>query len=343
MGDLLDHALDVVPASRWIGLHGARVLITGATGFFGQWLQQALQRLHQRGVHLTVQCVSRQSRPAGPVHAAWLTWLGGDAKDFARLPIHPGTTHVLHMAASSDSRIHIGDPLAAAQVILDGALGALALAQRSGAHLHYVSSGAVYGVRRLSMGPAAESHITTGAPHPLERIFSYGSAKRMAETLVACACTDYCISRPFAFLGPGLPLDQHFAAGNFVRDAAAGQEITVQGDGTPIRSYMHPADLASWLLALLASPLRGQAVNVGSPDCVSIATLATEIADLAGSPSPRILNTPSAGADPLAYWPDTALAQSCGLTLSIDRRSAIADMLKWARQAAASSCHVATP
>ena len=221
-----------------------------------------------------------------------------------------------------------------AQVILDGTVGALALAQRSGAHLHLVSSGAVYGARRLSMGPTQEAHITTGAPHPLERMSAYGNAKRMAEALVACASADYCISRPFAFLGPGLPLDQHFAAGNFVRDAAAGQSIIVQGDGTPVRSYMHPADLAAWLLALLASPLRGQAINIGSSQPVSIAALAAEIAAQAGGPAPRIMGSPADGADPSAYWPDTTLAQSHGLSLAIDRHSAIADMLQWARNAA---------
>ncbi len=330
-GNLLDHALDATPAARWAGLQGARLLITGATGFFGQWLQLALQRLRQRGIDLSAQCVSRQRQPTSD---PGLTWLHGGVEDFAQLPIHPGTTHVLHMAASSDSRDYAENPLQAAQVILDGTLGALALARRSGAHLHLVSSGAVYGARRLSMGPTQEVHITTGAPHPLERMSAYGNAKRMAEALVACAGADYGISRPFAFLGPGLPLDQHFAAGNFVRDAAAGQSITVQGDGTPVRSYMHPADLAAWLLALLASPLRGQAVNIGSPHPVSIAALAAEIADQAGSPPPRIRGQADAGADPSAYWPDTTLAQTHGLCLAIDRHSAIADMLRWARSPA---------
>lgn len=330
-GDLLDRALDATPAARWTGLQGAHLLITGATGFFGQWLQQALHRLRQRGIDLTAQCVSRQRQST---NAPGLTWLRGGVEDFAHLPIHPGTTHVLHMAASSDSRDYAQNPLKGAQVILDGTVGALALAQRSGAHLHLVSSGAVYGARRLSMGPTQEAHITTGAPHPLERMSAYGNAKRMAEALVACASADYCISRPFAFLGPGLPLDQHFAAGNFVRDAATGQSIIVQGDGTPVRSYMHPADLAAWLLALLASPLRGQAINIGSSQPVSIAALAAEIAAQAGGPVPRIMGSPADGADPSAYWPDTTLAQSHGLSLAIDRHSAIADMLQWARNAA---------
>lgn len=330
-GDLLDRALDATPAARWAGLRGARLLITGATGFFGQWLQLALARLRQRGIDLTAQCVSRQRQSTSD---PGLTWLRGGVKDFAHLPIHPGTTHVLHMAASSDSRDYAQNPLKAAQVILDGTLGALALAQRNGAHLHLVSSGAVYGARRFSMGPTQEAHITNGAPHPLEHMSAYGNAKRMAEALVACAGANYCISRPFAFLGPGLPLDQHFAAGNFVRDAVAGHCITVHGDGSPIRSYMHPADLVAWLLALLASPLRGQAVNIGSPLPVSIAALASEIADQAGGPPPRILGKASANTDPSAYWPDTTLAQSHGLSLAIDRHSAIADMLQWARSMA---------
>jgi nucleoside-diphosphate-sugar epimerase len=329
---LLETALDAVAPQRLTELHGTRLFITGATGFFGRWVLEGIAQLRLRGIDIGVQCVSRQ--PPGGAGAPWVTWLRADAAQFADVDIDPATTHILHMAASSDGRVYSSDPLSAAGVILDGVCGVIALAQRTGAHVHLVSSGAVYGARRYSRGPAREDQMANSAPEPLTSGNAYANAKRMAEALLACAGGDnFCISRPFAFLGPLLPLDLHFAAGNFVRDAVAGRPIKVAGDGSPIRSYMHPADLAAWLLALLAEPLRGQAVNIGSAEPVSIATLAAEIAEVAGSPEPeihghRVLNEPLA--DPSAYWPDVQRALQLGLCESIGLRNAIADMLQWA-------------
>ena len=81
-------------------------------------------------------------------------------------------------------------------------------------------------------------------------------------------------------MGADLPLDVHFAIGNFIRDALTNQDIVVKGDGTPLRTYMDQRDLAEWLLALLANGRSGEAYNVGSDEPISISALAYRVRDL---------------------------------------------------------------
>jgi len=332
----LDAAIDGCDPALLRPLMGARLLITGASGFFGGWVLRAIRRLNSRAFGIHAYCVSRNPDAAASdssdyQDAVEFTWLKADAESFAGLQVE-GLTHILHMAATSHVKDRAETPIETAQTILNGTMGCVELARRCGAHLHFVSSGAVYGTRRKSDGPSREDQIGRFAPDPADPAQAYGNAKRMAEAILACAIDDYSISRPFAFLGPLLPLDKHFAAGNFLRDAAAGRPILVQGDGSPLRSYLHPADLAVWLLALLARKPRRQVVNVGSDDAISIAELAQRVSDRAGTPPPTVAAADSAPANPSAYWPDISAARAMGLRalLSIDR--AIDDGLAWARQ-----------
>ena len=91
------------------------------------------------------------------------------------------------------------------------------------------------------------------------------------------------LPRCFSFTGPYLNRNIHFAIGYFIRDALAGNEIIIQGDGMPLRSYLYADDLVEWLFRILECGRSGEAYNVGSDEAVSIADLARRVKRLLGS------------------------------------------------------------
>jgi UDP-glucuronate decarboxylase len=307
-----------------------RLLLTGGTGFFGLAL---LRHWHAVAVPPEVVVLSRdparfQARYPSLAQALWLSWVQGDPTDASALAgIAGGFSHVLHAATDST----LGPqrtPQQRFDQIVDGTRRMLDFARERGASRFLLtSSGGVYG--RLPAGMTAVPEDYLGMPDPLDPKQAYSVAKRMAEHLCALAAApgfEVVIARCFAFVGRDLPLDVHFAIGNFIRDALYGPAITVQGDGTPLRSYMDQRDLAEWLLALLERGVSREAYNLGSGEAISVAQLAHRVRDLlAPGKAVRVLGQPSSGPRSV-YVPDVRkAAQSLGLGLRIGLDQAIID------------------
>ncbi len=327
-------------AHLWPRLAGARLFITGGTGFFGTWLLESLIRANTEfGLSIKATVLSRDpvaylSINPAIADSSFISWISGDVKSFRLPPTR--FTHVIHAATEASAKLNTESPLAMFDTVVSGTRRVLDLAVASGVQsLLLISSGAVYGQQPPALDRIPETYL--GAPDVNSVNSAYGEGKRAAEYLCSAYQRSHGlaskIARCFAFVGPGLPLDKHFAIGNFINDALNNQEIRVSGDGTPYRSYLHAADLCIWLWTILHDAPANRPYNVGSDHSVSIAELAQRISDHAtsGKKAVRIANTPT-GAPPERYIPDISRARKeLGLDVRINLDDAISRTLASAR------------
>jgi dTDP-glucose 4,6-dehydratase len=198
-----------------------------------------------------------------------------------------------------------------------------------------VSSGAIYGPQPPDVTHVSEEYC--GGPDPLAPAAAYGEGKRVAEMQGAIAARnfglDIGIARCFAFVGPYLALDRHFAVGNFLRDALGGRAIQVQGDGRAYRSYLYAADLAIWLWTILFRGASCRPYNVGSDRAVSILEVAQAAAAVADKRLEVCLGRQSDRGPASSYVPAIDRARrELGLQVFTAFETAIARTFAWHRQ-----------
>lgn len=273
-----------------------KLLVTGGTGFFGRALLRRWIDDEKYGTSLPEVTVLTRSPESFLVTypeffgKEWLSFHKGNILDYTSLPHNKTFTHIMHGATEST----IGPSLQALQrydEIVNGTRNILDYAVKNNVkRVLLTSSGGVYGPQPETLGEIPESYM--GIPDPLDPRSAYSMAKRASEHLCCLYNDRYgvesVVARCFAFVGQDLPLNVHFAIGNFIHDALYNQQINVSGDGTPIRSYMNQADLARWLLCILDKGVPGNAYNVGSDQPISIANLAYLVRDTL-SPDKRVV------------------------------------------------------
>lgn len=344
LADDLDHILDRTEA-LWREIGRERLFITGGTGFFGRWLLESLVHANARlGLQITALVLTRNAaafqREVPGLGAN--TAIAFHEGDLARFTFPEGRfSHVLHMGTTSSvATFNNEEPLAKFENIVKGTERTLEFAVKCGASKFLLtSSGAMYGRQ-----PSGVSHLVEDqgcAPDPTLTSAAVGHSKRSAEFLTAAYGEqfgfDATIARCFSFVGRHLPLDIHYAVGNFMRDALDGGPIEVRGDGTARRSYLYAADLVIWLMTILRNGAPGRAYNVGSEDDVSIADLASLVAQLAPSPVEVRIAAEATGAPPHRYVPSTRRAQQeLGLRQYVSLDEAIARTFRDIRQPARS-------
>lgn len=318
-------------------LAGKCLFITGGTGFFGRWLLAALDALNQRGVAVSVDVLSRDpgaflAREPGYRDVPWLRLIQGDVTTLA--PDAGRYDYVIHAATDTAPAAQADKPELYEQIV-GGARRVLAFASASGARrILFTGSGAQYGAQPDDIDSFAEDCGL--ACDPCNPDSTYGEAKRAVEMLAVlhaqASGLEPVFARCFAFAGPGLPLDGHFAIGNFIRDALYRPEIAVLADREVWRSYLYGADLAIWLLVLLLRGEAGQAYNVGSHEFVTLQDLASRVGALLAPSKPVRLAAIREGAKRARYLPDTKRATTLGLDAWTSLDAIIDHTACWARE-----------
>jgi len=328
----LDHIL-AHTEGLWEELRGHRIFITGGTGFFGCWLLESFAWANNKlDLNATALVLTRNydafqknaphlaANPAIQFHI-------GDVRNF-NFP-EGEFSHIIHAAATSAvAAFNNEDPLVKFDTVVEGTRHILDFAaQRHAKKFLLTSSGVVYGKQPSDMTHVSEDYC--GAPDTTDPNSAWGESKRAAEFL----CTNYSrkygietkIARCFSFVGPHLPLDLHYAIGNFIRDALNGGPIHVNGDGTPYRSYLYAADLTIWLWTILFKGESCRAYNVGSEEDMTIVELANTVAQSFQKPiEVRIARTPDSSRPTERYVPSTNRAQiELGISQIVNLKEAI--------------------
>jgi len=322
-GDL-EHVLNKTH-DLWEDVRDKSIFITGATGFFGKWLLETFLYINKKlSLNAKVVALSRNPNkfladfPFYEEEKA-ITFIQGDISNF-NFP-DGSFEYIVHAATDADTTLHIEESLLTLDSILAGTRRILDFARKQPALKSFMltSSGAVYGTQ-----PEAVTHIAETDSFFIDinnPASSYAEGKRVSELYCSIYHKVYAmpvkIARCFAFVGPYLPINRHFAIGNFIGNAIKQEEIVIKGDGTPMRSYMYAADLAVWLWTILLKGESNTPYNVGSDIDLSIEEAAHMVASLNAETIQIKVLQPKNGGRLARYVPCVNKAKN-ELSLSID-------------------------
>jgi len=214
---------------------------------------------------------------------------------------------VLHFASPASPVDYLRLPIHTMKVGAIGTMHTLGLAREKGARFVLASTSETYGDPQIHPQPESYwGHVNPVGPRGV-----YDEAKRFAEAMTMAYRrahgVDTGIVRIFNTYGPRMRPDDGRAIPTFIRQALAGEPLTVAGDGSQTRSVCYVDDLVEGILRLAGSDLAGP-VNIGNPDELTVLALAERIRDTVGSRSAiEFVERPED--DPSVRQPDITLAR----------------------------------
>ncbi|WP_299036651.1 UDP-glucuronic acid decarboxylase family protein [uncultured Pseudokineococcus sp.] len=307
-----------------------RAVVTGAAGFLGSHLVEALL---SRGTEVVGLDDFVTGTPENLAHVAehpGLRLVRCDITDYVHVPGEVDL--VLHFASPASPVDYLKLPIETLKVGSIGTMHALGLAKDKGARLVLASTSEVYGDPQVHPQPEGYwGHVNPVGPRGV-----YDEAKRYAEALTTAYRTthgvDTAIVRIFNTFGPRMRPYDGRAIPTFVRQALAGEPLTVAGDGLQTRSVCYVDDLVRGILLLASSGHPGP-VNIGNPTELTVRQIAEDVIAATGSSSTlTFVGRPVD--DPQVRRPDTRLAASeLGWQPEVPWAQGLARTVDWFREA----------
>ena len=253
----------------WEKLKGRSLLISGASGMIGSCLTDALMTMNRRGLDCTVYALCRDRQRAAERFSAWrgdghLRIIQADVNDFFDI----GKTRIdfaIHLASNTHPLQYARDPIGTIRTNVVGLENMLAFASEQGAkRFLFASSNEIYGEKRGDTELFAERDCGYIDCNTLRA--GYPESKRCGEALCQAyreqKHLDAVIARVTRTYGPTMRLDDSKAASQFIRKAAAGENVVLKSAGEQYYSFTYVADAVTGLLTVLIKGGDGEAYNV---------------------------------------------------------------------------------
>jgi UDP-glucose 4-epimerase len=266
-----------------------RALITGGAGFIGSHLSEALLDAGHQVVILdnlstgSIDNIAHlKGRPGFTYHIESVN----NEPLLAELIDHADV--VFHFAAAVGVRLIVEQPVHTIETNVHGTEVVLKHANKKKKLVFLASTSEVYG-KSNDVPFREDSDLVLGAT--VKHRWAYACSKAIDEFLALAYWKErklpIVIVRFFNTVGPRQTGQYGMVIPNFVRQALAGEAITVFGDGTQSRSFTHVTDVVHALIALVNEPKAiGQVINIGNTEEVTMMALAERVRALANSTSP---------------------------------------------------------
>ena len=268
----------------WNRLKNKSIFLTGGSGPFGFWILKSfiyVNKKHSLNSKIFVLTRNKKNKIFNFCKDKSVTIVQGDIRSFKFKG--KKIDYIIHGATTTAKETYNKqDPNEKFSVLYDGTKRILDFARKNKCkNFLFLSSGAVYGNRDKNIKFNEKMEIAPITNDLNFDVSVLGEAKRSAEILsIIFSIKSNCkvnIARCFSFIGPFMPLNIHYAAGNFLRDAITKKLITIKGNPKTVRSYLYFSDLVIILWKIILSNKNRQIYNIGSDKPVNLLNLAKNI------------------------------------------------------------------